>query len=278
MDGRDRNHEPTPRPAVVAIATLAVYALIEPLRGYVLDVFGLQRGRYRDLLDIALRHYTWYLVAPLALAALLFGVRRALPALGLAADPFVALLFAGLCTLPMFVGYASYGELSSSPTLLADSTRYALLPGVMEEIVFRGMLFGFLFRFAGWGFVPAAMVNAVVFGIGHLWQGRSPAETAGVFAVTALGAAWFSWLYVEWRMNLWVPIAFHVLMNLSWDLFAMGESALGGGAANVFRFATVGASVVVTLVVARRRGRVVRGRRWWRGEEGRSVAVEVDRR
>ncbi len=80
---------------------------------------------------------------------------------------------------------------------------------------------------------------------------------------------WFAWLYVEWGMNLWVPTSFHVLMNLAWDLFGMGDSALGDSAANALRFATVGLSIGLTILNARRRGGLsIRGSRWWRSRRG----------
>lgn len=260
---------------LVAVATIAVFALADPCRPYLLDALGIVRSRPRTLLDLLVGNYSWYLLPPLVLGAALFGVRRSVAALGLHGNVLVG-LGVGLCaTLPMLAGYAACGHVSASYGV-HEAVRYALLPGVMEEILFRGMLFGFLFRFARWGFVPAALLGAVVFGAGHLWQGHGFADTAGVFAITAFGAAWFAWLYVEWDANLWVPIAFHVLMNLYWDLFAMGESALGGGIANLFRFATVFASIALTLLAARRRGgRIVRGRRWWRDEEAPRAAAQT---
>jgi membrane protease YdiL (CAAX protease family) len=142
----------------------------------------------------------------------------------------------------------------------------ALFPGVMEEVLYRGLLFGLLFRFARWGFIPAALVGAALFGAGHLYQGDSMGSAAASFAVTAMGAFWFAWLYVEWRNNLWVPIGFHVLMNLYWILFSMGETAVGGTTANIYRIATILLSVALTLIFARRKGNSeLSGRRWIRG-------------
>lgn len=251
----------------MTVATLGVFVFVDLGLPYLLDALGIERDDYRSLTDLTLRHYTWYWLPALLLATALFGPRCAFGALGLTANPVLAVAVGLVGTLPMLLGYAVYGQLSASPTLLADVTRTAFLPGVMEEILFRGLLFGFLFRFASWGFVPAALIGAVFFGVGHLWQGHTAAETAGVFAITAFGAMWFAWLYIEWGTNLWVPIAFHVLMNLAWDLFGMGESALGDGTANALRFAAIGLSIGLTVVAARRRGGlVIRGRRWWHGE------------
>ncbi len=61
------------------------------------------------------------------------------------------------------------------------------------------------------------------------------------------GAAWFAWLYVEWRNNLWLPIGLHILMNLYWALFDIESNALGGVWANVFRGLTIALSIIYTL-------------------------------
>ena len=94
----------------------------------------------------------------------------------------------------MFLGYAVIGQLSPSWTFLSILGVFA--GAAMEEIVFRGFLFGQLFRKAAWGFIPAVLINAVIFGMGHLYQGNSLGETTGVFFVTLIGGVWFAWLYI----------------------------------------------------------------------------------
>lgn len=130
----------------------------------------------------------------------------------------------------------------------------SLLAGFMEELLFRGFLFGLLFRFCGWGFIPSSLAGALVFGLGHIYQGASLPESAGVFLVTAMGAVWFAWLYIEWENNLWVPIFLHILMNLSWTLFDMSGNALGGLFANLFRIITIALTIILTLRAAKQRG------------------------
>ena len=34
-----------------------------------------------------------------------------------------------------------------------------------------------------------------------------------------------AWFYERWGFNLWVPFFLHCLMNLAWNVFAVGESA-----------------------------------------------------
>lgn len=69
-----------------------------------------------------------------------------------------------------------------------------------------------------------------------------------------MGAVLFAWLYIEWDENLWVPIFLHALMNLSWHLFEMDETALGGILPNVFRGLTIALAIIFTIVYKKRKG------------------------
>lgn len=215
---------------------------------------------------LALLAYGPQLLAALGTAALLAGPRQAAAALGLTGRPLRAFALAGLLTLPMVLGLAWQAGLSWTPTTAQALWRTAVLPGFGEELLYRAFLFGLLVRFAGWGFLPAALVGAVLFGGAHLYQGGGAAEAAGVFALTALGALWFAWLYAEWGFDLWVPIAFHTLMNAWWVLFPVADNALGPVGAVVIRLVVIVLSVATTVAWARRGGGLrVRGRAWWWG-------------
>jgi membrane protease YdiL (CAAX protease family) len=99
-----------------------------------------------------------------------------------------------------------------------------------EELLFRGYLFGQLYRRAGWPFWAAALVNAVPFVAGHFDQlsGKgwefvvSVAEVLLLVGVSALFAAW---VYVRWEYNLWVLIFIHALLNFYSTTFAMSETS-----------------------------------------------------
>ncbi|HDR04340.1 MAG TPA: CPBP family intramembrane metalloprotease [Candidatus Marinimicrobia bacterium] len=132
--------------------------------------------------------------------------------------------------------------------------RWAFLPGFMEEFLFRGFLFGLLFLKLGWCFIPAALIGALIFGLGHVYQGNAFMETLGIFFITAMGAVWFAWLYIEWNENLWIPVFLHIVMNLSWLLFDIGENALGDLAANLFRTITITLTIVITIYWHREKG------------------------
>ena len=266
MSATLHGHEARASRAIVALATLAAFLAVEYLHPMLLKALGGTDALIDNALDVFIWIYTPYWLVPLLLAAAMFGFKRAWFALGLAAPIPVALAFGFVCTLPMLIGYATYGSIDREALTTSRILQSSVYPGVFEEVLYRAMLFGLLFRFAGWGFLPAALIGAVVFGAAHLWQGRDTIEAIGVGVATGIGAVWFAWLYAEWRDNLWVPIVFHVLMNLYWSVFQMGDNALGGHAANVFRMTTILLSIVLTILWWRGRGgRIVVGPRWWRG-------------
>ncbi len=151
-----------------------------------------------------------------------------------------------LFCLPMMIGYGVMAGFEVDVTWRVVAWTIFLAP-VFEELVFRGFLFGQLFRFAGWGFIPAGLINALLFGGLHLYQASDLGGAIGIFSVTAMGGMWFAWLYIEWDRNLWVPIFMHLLMNAWWMLFAAGTNAGGGWEANLFRAMTIAISVIVTV-------------------------------
>lgn len=197
--------------------------------------------------------YSWWLIPAFLATALLFSPSKVFAALGLNRNIAKAMVFAAITVSPMLISSALAGKIP--PDLTAFGlVQASLLAGFMEELLFRGFLFGLLFRFCGWGFIPASLAGALVFGLGHIYQGSSLPETAGVFLVTAMGAVWFAWLYIEWEKNLWIPIFLHILMNLSWSLFDMSGNALGGLFANIFRIITIALTIILTLRAGRHRG------------------------
>lgn len=158
-----------------------------------------------------------------------------------------------LFTSPMLIGYAFVGEWNAELTF---KKLYwgVVLAAFAEELFFRGYLFGQLFRFGGWGFIPAGLLSALIFGSVHLYQANDLGSAIGVFAVTGMGGMWFAWLYIEWNKNLWLPIFLHFFMNGYWTVFSMADNAAGGFYANVFRVMTIVATVLVTLYFNKKKG------------------------
>jgi uncharacterized protein len=196
--------------------------------------------------------YAWWLLPIAIVTGALFGFRNILKELGLNRGFLTGLAFSGVAVLPMFAGAALHGSFDTNLTLI-DLFKNSILPGFMEEVLFRGFLFGLLFRKLKWGFIPASLPGAIVFGIAHIYQGSGILETLGIFMVTTIGALWFAWLYIEWDDNLWVPILLHIFMNMSWTLFDVSNNALGGWQINISRIITIALTVIITVAICKRR-------------------------
>lgn len=240
-----------------------------------LDLFRLLAadwtGTLRVLALASLGYLPHWLVV-LGVAVLLAGPRRAAWALGLHRSPLRGFALALVLTLPMPAVMAWSAPLTLSGETPHALLRMAVLPGFGEELLYRGFLFGLLFRFAGWGFLPAALGAALLFGGAHLYQGGEAVEAAGIFALTAFGSLWFAWLYVEWDYDLWIPVAFHVLMNAWWVVFPVADNALGPGWFVAVRLLVLALSILLTMAVAKRRGGLrLRGRAWWWSAVGHEV-------
>ena len=172
--------------------------------------------------------------------------------LGLSSGMLTAIWTSLLFTLPMFIGglfFFRFNPKIDLEYLIAGT----IVAGFMEELYFRGFLFGQLFRNTNLGFIPAVLFGAFIFALGHLYQSQNISELAGIFMITFAGAIFFSWLYVEWNYNLWVPILTHSLMNLSWNLFTIDDSALGDMKANIFRGLTILIAIIFTILYKRNR-------------------------
>jgi len=196
----------------------------------------------RNILQIALCY--------LGVACVGYAVpKRAARELGLIAPVGRAFVFAALSSLPMLLAFSLSSKLNAKFTLGTLFFLSVLAP-FAEEVVFRGYLFGQLYRRAGWSFWPASLIVAILFGLGHSYQmitGKLGIDgLLGVIAITGLGSVFFSWLLVRWQFNLWVPFAIHCLMNLWWELFSVDQTALGGWLANLARLATIALAILLT--------------------------------
>lgn len=170
---------------------------------------------------------------------------------GLSSSARVGVLWGLVFVSPMLLGFA----LSDAPAQFAPSllVTKALLPGFLEELMFRGFLVGMLISVAGWRLLPAALINAVVFGIGHWFQGATVTEALMASVFTGIGGLWFAWLFVVWQHNLWLVVTLHTVMNACWVTWQVDTTAVGDQFANLLRLSTIILSVVLTLLLQRRR-------------------------
>lgn len=184
------------------------------------------------------------------------GTTRIFKSLGLSAGFSTAMWLSASFTLPMFLGgllFFKFNQRINIENLVAGT----IVAGFMEELYFRGFLFGQLFRKTNLGFVPSILFGALIFAFGHLYQSQNISELIGIFIITFSGAVFFAWLYVEWNYNLWVPILTHTLMNLSWHLFEVDNSALGDIKANIFRGLTIIIAIAFTILYKRRKNQTL---------------------
>ncbi len=197
----------------------------------------------------------YYLIPTAAVLLIFHKPEKMLTELGLGKGFLKGLLFAFIFTLPMLLGYFLMGHYNTEHSLVKNIL-FAAKDGFREEVFYRAFLFGQLFRQAKTGFLPAVVVNGLIFGLSHLYQAHSITDSIGIFAVTFAGAIWFAWLFIEWEENLWLPVCMHFFMNFYWDLFSTENSAMGGLLLNIPRIATIALSIYVTIRIFRKKGRL----------------------
>lgn len=190
---------------------------------------------------------------PAVALCLLYGMRGIVPALGLQRTGVrKGLIFAGLATLPMLAGYALFGDWNRQITLPGIAA-YAFVVPFIEETVYRGFVFGRLFRASGWGFLPAASVAAVPLALVYLFQGQCIISVLGLFFSTAIGSMVLCWIYAEWNFNLWCVVWLHVLMALTRMLFVI-DSAHIGSVTVILHYAAILSAIGLTIFYKKRRG------------------------
>jgi membrane protease YdiL (CAAX protease family) len=206
--------------------------------------------------QLGISHILTYLITgiPLFLGTLLIGKRiNFFHNLGLDKSMWKGLLFALICTLPMYIGFSLIFEFNQEiklNTILIG----VVSAGFFEELYYRGFLFGLPFKKTKLGFILSVLFGALYFGSLHLYQSTEFNELLGIFLITFLGGILFAWVYAEWNFNIWVPIFLHMLMNLAWELFSVSDNALGGIYSNVFRFLTIALVITLTILYKKRKG------------------------
>jgi membrane protease YdiL (CAAX protease family) len=98
---------------------------------------------------------------------------------------------------------------------------------IVEEIEFRGFGVRQLQRGTRWPFWAVVWPSAILSGYGHVEQGQSWMEMAGLFLLTGTGGVVLAWLVHRWQ-TLWVAVVLHICMNLWWGLFSVSKNAVGG--------------------------------------------------
>lgn len=210
-----------------------------------------------------------FIYSPFVLTALyLFREQHWLDVLGLRTsrqDKYF--LFAVLCCIPMILGYAYL-----SPALnlsIASLMTGSVYPALFEEVIFRAILFGLLFRVCKWGFIPAAIISSAIFGVGHLYQSHDLGSALMLIGFMLVAGSWFAWLYCECGYRIWYPMWMHLIMNAAYGIFNMSGGAMGEASANIFKAITIVLSLVFVhwLIKQGKPRAVTRARLWlYKGE------------
>lgn len=182
----------------------------------------------------------------IALAINSFKTGNTLTNLGLSKKPLTALLLATVCVAPMFIGGAVHSEIRQEAGI-NSATTVAIWPGFLEELIFRGFITGLLIRQCKWHVVPAILLSAFIFAWGHLYQADTLTGKLLVFLVTSGAGIGFSVFFIMWRWNLWFPIFMHILMNLSFAIFDLGDNVLLSGTANIYRGTTIALGIAASI-------------------------------
>ena len=173
------------------------------------------------------------------------GVRGVLRVLGLCASIPRAVVFALIASSPMLLGFALTRSLT--PHLqLRPLLFLTVLSPIVEEIEFRGFGVLQLKSRTGWPFWIVVWPSALLSGYGHMEQGGTLLESAGLFFLITAGGVTFAWLAQRWQ-SLWVPIALHICMNLWWHLFSVARTAIGGWFPFMLQNSSILLAILTTL-------------------------------
>jgi len=193
---------------------------LRPIRGWSIVIFlavlplllvpGVWLLRDREMLAMLALFFISSLVA-LVIAVAPMGW-RALPALGFRPARFWTIVLGAVGALIVSVAVSQLGEpegvkqaldVARTPSLfVASLVVMALLAPLVEEMVFRGLLYGWV---AGrWGSLIAWIVSSILFAAAHI-------EPAHALLVLPLGL-WFGWLRQR-TDSLWPSLVAHIVNN-----------------------------------------------------------------
>lgn len=143
--------------------------------------------------------------------------------------------FGLVATVPMIVALAFGPSPGFDLDLMFGS---GMLGPVAEELLFRGFLFGVLWRAARWPAPAAIIVSSLVFGFAH---------QTNVLPMAAGGAV-LAWIAYRWN-SLWPAIGLHAGMNLCWDLLRIEHArpSLGLDFMSAAQTLSVVAAILVTI-------------------------------
>jgi uncharacterized protein len=127
--------------------------------------------------------------------------------IGLALGAGLFSLVVGLAALLDVYNIIGWGSTRKLPNILLAA---AIVPGVMEEMFFRGILFRWFEEFAGtWA---ALFLTSALFGVAHIYNPN--ATWFSSFAIAVEAGVLLGGVYMLTR-SLWMPIGLHAAWNFT---------------------------------------------------------------
>ena len=190
---------------------------------------------------------------PACVVLYLIHKKEILKSIGLDRNIIQGFTYGFICVVPMLLYMLLFGRWNNSISLLYLFNA-TVVAGFFEELLFRGLLFGQLFRYAKWGFLPAILVASFIFGLGHIYQGTDITSSILAGLITGLGGILFGWIYIETNYSLWCNAFLHILMNFSWTAFSnVNNGAIGDVGTNIARALTIIIAVCLVIFYKRKK-------------------------
>jgi membrane protease YdiL (CAAX protease family) len=122
----------------------------------------------------------------------------------------------GFLLFSLIVGIAALADVynivgkGGTAALLMTLVTVAIVPGIIEELLFRGILFRFVEQFGGSWF--ALFLTSALFGLSHIFSPNASAFSS--FAIAAEAGVMLGGAYMLTR-SLWAPIGLHAAWNFT---------------------------------------------------------------
>ena len=249
--------------ALITLVSFVVYVLLSKL--YYVQFWEVLSANIGD------SHLSSFLVSlllalPIAVGALLLGKAADFPrTIGLQGNIRQGLRvgWVALLTFMLLIIIFSLVGLYALMIFLDIFTRssllfFTLLTVFLDAVIYQGFTFKNLFQHTRLGVLPIVLIIALVPAVTEFiiflshpsYSGTSLWNTAAfvgyiftdALLLILLNTFWIAWLYVEWKMNIWVVIFVQMVVNLLYMCFH-----------NLYINALIIASVVIYTVIYKRK-------------------------
>jgi membrane protease YdiL (CAAX protease family) len=149
----------TNKVVLITLISFGSYFLIDEM--YFKEI---RQWLYKLIYQWGISHILAYFIvgSPIFIGTLLLHNKETfIHSLGLEKSLFLkGMLFSLLCTLPMFIGYVLLFDVDAEFSLNTFLITI-IAAAFFEELYFRGFLFGQIYRYTNWGFIPSVFIRLV---------------------------------------------------------------------------------------------------------------------